>query len=331
MNTNLKTSARTDGKTGTQMNSQTNSNNLIGIVTVLYNSDDVLPDFFTSLAGQTVVRFRLYVIDNSVTDTGIRISRTLADRHGIDVHLLFNNANVGVAKGNNQGIDLALADGCSHVLLANNDTQFAPDTICLLLDAVIGGADVVATPKIMYHGEPTRLWYGGGHIDAWRMLTPHDGMKEIDYGQYNNVRHVGYAPTCFMMFDAAVFARTGRMDEQFFVYYDDTDFVWRMNALGIRIRFVPESVVLHKVSTSTGGDRSPFSLYYTNRNRVYFIRKNLQGVPKLVALCYMLTTRCVQTLLLPRAQSARLWKGVRDGFSMHIPEPVGLDTAMTRP
>jgi GT2 family glycosyltransferase len=326
MNSNLKDSDRTDDKTGTQMNSQTTSNNLVGVVTVLYNSDDVLPDFFTSLAAQTGVRFRLYVIDNSATDTGIQISRTLADRHCIDVHLLFNNANVGVAKGNNQGIDLALADGCSHVLLANNDTQFAPATIRVLLDAVSSGSDLVATPKIMYHGEPTRLWYSGGHIDAWRLLTPHYGMKEIDNGQFDKMCHVGYAPTCFMMFDEAVFARTGRMDEQFFVYYDDTDFVWRMNALGIRIRFVPESVVLHKVSSSTGGDRSPFTLYYTSRNRVYFIRKNLHGLHKLIALSYMVSTRCVQTLLLPRELSAHIWRGVRDGFGMGIPAQVRLVT-----
>ncbi len=303
---------------------------LIGIVTVLYNSDDVLPDFFTSLGAQTDIRFRLYVIDNSAADTGIRISRSLADRYGIDIHLLFNNANVGVAKGNNQGIDLALADGCNHVLLANNDTQFAPDTIRLLLEAVSGGDDLVATPKIMYHGEPMRLWYGGGHIDAWRMRTPHHGMNEMDEGQFDKVRHVNYAPTCFMIFDTAVFARTGRMDEQFFVYYDDTDFVWRMNTLRIRIRFVPESVVLHKVSTSTGGDLSPFSLYYMTRNRVYFIRKNLRGLRKVVALGYVLSTRCVQMVLLPRALSARVWKGLRDAFSMPISALVSADTAATR-
>ena len=95
---------------------------LIGIVTVLYNSDKVLEDFFTSLAAQENVHYRLYVIDNGTTDSGSRLSRELAQAHGIAAVCVFNNANVGVAKGNNQGIELALADGCTHVLLANNDT-----------------------------------------------------------------------------------------------------------------------------------------------------------------------------------------------------------------
>ena len=292
----------------------------IGIVTVLYNSDDVLADFFASLAAQVGVAFRLYVIDNSATDSGLEASKVLAARYGIDAVFVFNNANLGVAKGNNQGIELALADGCSHVLLANNDTQFGPETIRLLVAALQASGDQVAAPKIMFHDEPTLLWYGGGHIDKWTMRTPHYGLKQIDRGQFDGLAHVGYAPTCFMLIESSVFKRTGMMDEQFFVYYDDTDFVWRMSALGIRIRFEPRSVVLHKVSTSTGGERSPFTLYYTNRNRVYFIRKNLHGWHKFATLGYMLATRLPRLGLLPPALGKRGWKGISDGFKMTLPQ-----------
>jgi len=291
---------------------------LIGIATVLYNSDEVLPDFFASLAAQEAVRYRLYVIDNSATDSGLQISRELAARHGIDAVFVFNNANVGVARGNNQGIDLALADGCTHVLLANNDTAFEPATIRRLLESLQTSGDLVATPKIMYHGEPTLLWYGGGHINPWTMRTPHYGLKQVDQGQFDHLEHVGYAPTCFMMFDRVVFDRVGRMDEQFFVYYDDTDFVWRMAAKGIRLRYVPTSVVLHKVSSSTGGDYSPFSLYYTNRNRLYFIRKNMRGVRKLMVMSYMLATRLPRLCVLPRPLARRGWRGVIDGLRMPL-------------
>ncbi len=294
---------------------------LIGIVTVLYNSDDVLPDFFTSLAAQSGVRFRLYVIDNSTTDSGSQISRKLAAESGIDAVVVFNNANVGVARGNNQGIELALADGCTHVLLANNDTAFESPTVRRLLDA-LGHDELVSTPKIMYHDEPELIWYGGGRIDALTMRTPHFGMKQRDRGQFDRQTHVGYAPTCFMMIAAEVFGRVGRMDEQFFVYYDDTDFVWRMSHAGIRIRYVPESVVLHKVSTSTGGERSPFTLYYANRNRIYFLRKNLRGWRKVAALAYVLTTRVPRLGLLPPALGRRGWRGISDGFSMALPKDV---------
>lgn len=290
----------------------------IGIVTVLYNSDDVLPGFFKSLAVQQGVRYRLYVIDNSATDSGTRISRAMAEQHGIDAVCVFNNANVGVAKGNNQGIEMALADGCTHVLLANNDTEFGPTTIVDLWHALADGSERAATPKIMYFDEPELLWYGGGHINAWLMRTPHYGIKKQDRGQFDHLRRVHYAPTCFMLLERGVFDEVGLMDERYFVYTDDTDFVWRMNRRGLHIRYAPGVIVLHKVSTSTGGELSPFSLYYTNRNRIFFIRKNLRGVKKLFALGYVMATRLPRLCLLPKRLSERGWAGVRDGFALQL-------------
>jgi GT2 family glycosyltransferase len=150
------------------------------------------------------------------------------------------------------------------------------------------------------------------------MLTPHIGMLCADGSRFDTPGYTSYAPTCFMLLDSTVFARVGLMDERYFVYYDDSDFVWRMNGAGLRIRYVPQSVVRHKVSTSTGGDRSPFTLYYTSRNRIFFIRKNLRGLKRAFALTYVLTTRLVNAARLPKPLASRLWAGVKDGLRMPI-------------
>jgi GT2 family glycosyltransferase len=293
----------------------------IGIVTVLYNSDNVLPGFFASLAKQVGIRYRLYVLDNSATDSGTKISESLAAEYGIDAVCVFNNANVGVAKGNNQGIELALKDGCTQVLLANNDTEFGPSTILDLWQALDGGREQAVTPKIYYFEGDRLIWYGGGHINAWLMRSPHYGDRQTDQGQLDHQQYVHYAPTCFMLLDRAVFDKVGLMDERYFVYSDDADFVWRMNKQGLRIRYAPGALVLHKVSSSTGGGLSPFSLYYTNRNRIFFIRKNLRGVQKAFALTYVMATRIPQLGRLPKKLSERGWAGVRDGFSMKVGQP----------
>ncbi|MFM0505052.1 glycosyltransferase family 2 protein [Paraburkholderia caffeinilytica] len=291
---------------------------LIGVVTVLFNSDDVLPGFFESMARQLGVRMHLYVIDNSASDSGAVLSRKLADSHGIQTTVVFKNANVGVARGNNQGIELALQDHCDLILLANNDTEFSPTTIRTLQDAVANGSSRVATPKIMYFDTSDLIWYAGGHVNPWTMRTPHYGDGQKDLGQFDIARKVGYAPTCFMMFDARVFGEVGRMDETYFVYYDDTDFVWRMAARGIAIHYVPQSVVLHKVSSSTGGGQSPFSLRYVNRNRLYFIRKNLVGFQRVFALAYALSTRIPKLFFLPPSLASHGWRGVREGLKMEV-------------
>lgn len=297
----------------------------IGIVTVLYNSDEVLADFFASLATQEGVRYRLYVIDNGTTDSGTRLSEALAAQHGIDAVCVFNNANVGVAKGNNQGIEKALADGCSHVLLANNDTAFAPRTIVTLLEAMRETGSPAATPKIMYHGKPDMLWYAGGHTSPWVGYSVHHGDMAIDEGQFDQQGATDYAPTCFMLIERRVFEVVGLMDELYFVYFDDTDFVWRMKARGMGLLYVPSSVVLHKVSTSTGGSHSPFTMYYVNRNRLYFVVKNFRGLHRWVALAYYALTRPPRLLLVPRKAGAQGWRGVRDGIRLcaAVPDAAG--------
>lgn len=292
----------------------------IGIVTVLYGSESVLPDFFASLARQSDVRFRLYVIDNSPTSAGLDLARQLAQVHDVDTVFVFNGANLGFARGSNQGIGLAMGDGCPHILLANNDTEFGPGTLSRLRAALQGG-DMVATPKILYHGPERLIWYAGGAIQPWTMRTPHVGMRQQDTGQFDRAGRTGFAPGCFLLFDTAVFRRIGLLDETYFVYYEDADYAWRLRDSGIMIRYAPESVVVHKVSALTGGSASPFTQYYSNRNRIYFIRKNLHGMQRLVALSYVLAGRLFFLLRLPRPLAASLWKGLWDGLKLPLPTP----------
>ena len=289
----------------------------VGVVTVLYNSEEVLDDFFASLARQNDVNFKLYVIDNGATRAGIDKAERLAEQYGIDSEMVFNAANVGVAKGNNQGIALAIRDGCKYVLLANNDTDFPAKAISMLLQQLTGG-EVAATPKILFHGPDNLVWFAGGHLNPWTTSTVHHGLHCADDDQFNVPSYAAYAPTCFMLLDVSVFERIGIMDESYFVYYDDTDFVWRLNAAGMRICYVPSSVVMHKVSSSTGGGDSPFSVYYTNRNRIYFIRKNLRGLQFLSAMFYVLLTRISVRARLQKPLAGRLWAGVKDGLRMTV-------------
>lgn len=290
----------------------------VGIVTVLYASEAVLPGFMASLAKQTDTRFRVYFIDNSPSDTGLQLARSLAANAGIDAVFKFGHGNVGIARGNNLGIELALADGCSHILLANNDVEFGAATLAGLLQALnVSGAPAV-TPKFYYHGTDRMLWYAGGSINRWTMRVIHNGMHRKDVGQFDHITSAQFAPACFALLRADVFSAIGNFDEKYFVYYEDTDFAWRMNRHGMNFVFTPRIVVSHKVSALTGGPLSVFTLYYTNRNRIYFIRKNLRGFNKLCALTYVLAGRIPTLLRLEPAKSKRAWRGVFDGLTMRV-------------
>jgi GT2 family glycosyltransferase len=289
---------------------------VVGVVTVLYQSDDVLEDFFASLQVQEGVSLKLYVSDNSATDSGSVLAKALGEHSGIDTQIVFNNANAGVARGNNQGIAMALADGCEYVLLANNDVEFRdPATISKLVIPLSQGASFASIPKIFYHGT-NRIWCAGGSFSPLKAITTHIGEGDDDRGQFDAPAFTEYAPTCFMMLHHSVFERVGMMDEKYFVYYDDADFVWRMNHQNIHLLYVPVAQVAHKVSFSTGGGESPFSLFYCTRNRLYFSRKNLGFPRSLIAQSYSLLAMLVKYPRFTPAGRKSVLRGIAAGMRL---------------
>ena len=98
----------------------------IGIVTVLYNSAGVLPEFFETLGTQRYTNFILYIVDNKSPDDSLAVARKLCASARFETVVIENEENYGVAKGNNIGIKAALRDGCDRVLLSNNDIVLVP-------------------------------------------------------------------------------------------------------------------------------------------------------------------------------------------------------------
>src|ERR1700744_1410575 len=97
----------------------------LGLVTVLYKCDDVLEGFFKSLSLQDFRDYHLYLIDNSPSlHTDLLVSN-LINEYPITAYThIKNDQNVGVARGNNQGIELSLIENSEYVLLLNNDIEF---------------------------------------------------------------------------------------------------------------------------------------------------------------------------------------------------------------
>ena len=82
----------------------------LGLVTILYKSDDVLEDFFRSLSLQTYRDFTLYMVDNSASpETDSVISACLKKYSIPQFEYIDSKANIGVAAGNNIGIKIGRA------------------------------------------------------------------------------------------------------------------------------------------------------------------------------------------------------------------------------
>ena len=244
----------------------------IGVVTVTYNSADVLPDFLRCLSAQTHTDFLLFVIDNASHDGTVELLQAYNDSRLV---IVANPDNRGVAEGNNQGIRRALEAGCFSVLLVNNDTEFDE----ALLEHLASGLERyrcdMTCPKILFFDEPDRIWAAGGFFQprlGYRAL--HYGEGEIDQGQFDETRQVTYTPTCCVLIRAELFEKIGLMDARYFAYVDDTDFMYRALKGGFRLFYQADDRLFHKVGRLTGGRESPFTIRYATRNQAFFALKH---------------------------------------------------------
>lgn len=188
-----------------------------------------------------------------------------------DVVSIRSNVNEGFSAGNNIGINYALENGYKNILLLNNDTVIAEDMIRLLRENVT--INNICVPKMFYYYEPYKIWYGGGCINKKTGNAEHYNWNVINDNSIDTIENCTFASGCCMMVSSATFELVGLLAEDYFMYCEDTDFCIRLAEAGIKIKYMPEAVLWHKVGGSTKGYDSPFSTYYMTRNRLNYVKK----------------------------------------------------------
>jgi GT2 family glycosyltransferase len=287
-------------------------------VTVTYNGGTVLKGFLACCFAQTGVNFQLIIIDNASTDNTREI---LSETRNTHVTVILNDENVGVAAANNQGIEMARRAGADHILLINNDTEFGPTLFVDLIASLSKSGAAAITPLIPFFDKPDKIWYGGGRFLNWRGgISFHNHFMKDVAVMPAAVFKTDYAPTCCMVFKCSVFDQIGYMDEQYFVYWDDVDFCWRMREAGLAIICDPRLTLMHKVSVSTGGGESDFSIRYIYRNHMLFLRKYRSRIFRFYVLM-ILAIKAFLRLALGKTDHRRLRlqiAALKEGLNMDI-------------
>lgn len=244
----------------------------IGIVTVTFNSQAVLPDFFASLDRQTHTNFVLIAVDNASVDNTL----ALLEKHRSDRQVVIaNSSNLGVAAANNQGIRAAVGAECEYVMLLNNDVTFERDMFAKLVEGLSAHTCSMTVPMMYFQDPPDRIWAaGGGFRPALGFSVYHRHAHEEDSPESKRAKRIDYTPTCSVLIRREVFAEVGLMDERYFVYCDDVDFMFRARQAGIPMFFIPDAKLWHKVNALSGRE-SDFTYFYGARGRALFLYKHL--------------------------------------------------------
>ncbi len=229
----------------------------VAAIVLSYNGRDDVLSCARWLLASDYPRLRVLVVDNASADDTVA---AVAERFPACT-LLRNDRNLGFAGGCNVGIANALDAGDEFVLLVNPDTEGASDLVARLVAfmeshprAGVVGPKTHST-QAMPDGSPKLLYKG-----AWRRTLPLrqriPGIESGDAGGDDEPRRTDYVWGHAMMLRAEALRRTGPLDPEFFMYYEDLDLCRRMEAAGYEVWCDPRAVIRHDAPDGARGLRS---------------------------------------------------------------------------
>ena len=298
----------------------THSPDIVTAVIVAHDGAAWLPRVMDALAKQTRPVQRVVAVDTGSTD---RSGSMLAQAFGRAAVFGMDRATgygVAVAKAlrhrsANAHVPLSGSsreDRTEWIWLLHDDSEPAPDALQrLLAGAREAPQAAVFGPKIMDWSDRDILLEAGTTIDrAGRRITGIE-PREVDQGQHDGDRDVVAVSSAGMLARRDVWDQVGGFDPGLRLFREDTDFCWRVQAAGYRVRVITGAVVYHVEATARNrrdASASPRRRRQDRRNALLVLTGNLPGGPMLSALAGNLVLSALRTtfFLLAKRPAAAL-------------------------
>lgn len=266
----------------------------IGVVIVSYKTGRLVTELLDSLPNNfSEFCSKIIIVDNCSGDDSAEqiLSWIELNSFSSKVELVISQMNGGYSFGNNLGIKTLQysKEMPDYVLLLNPDTLVTNSTFSSLVNFMdsnplvgIAGSQLISTegdiqcsafrfPSILSElSSALKLGVLDRLLSKWT-ITPR-------YVKAHPER-VGWVAGASMMIRREVFDEIGLMDDEYFLYFEETDFCLQAHRNGWECWYVPDSVVTHYVGQSTGvisGDkqRRRRPKYWFESRQRYFLKNH---------------------------------------------------------
>jgi len=192
----------------------------------------------------------IFVIDNASADN----SAELVQKKYPQINLIANKENLGFAKANNQALKQASG---KYILLLNPDTEIQAGALKVLIDFLDHNlqAGVIAPQLLNTDGSVqmscrafpsfigmlseltgvSRFMPAGSKLRSYKMLDwQHDTERQVDQPE----------GACLLV-RKELFDQVGLFDEEYFMLFEEVDWLFSVRKVGWQIWFTPTAKVIH--------------------------------------------------------------------------------------
>ncbi|WP_442498659.1 glycosyltransferase family 2 protein [Methylobacter sp. sgz302048] len=241
----------------------------VTVIIVNWNGGTLLDECLASLAQQSYPPTQVLLMDNGSTDGSAQRARQMP---GITVRFLGDN--FGFAAANNRALSECDTE---FVALLNPDASPGKDWLMNLVNAAQACPGVAAFGSRQMNQRFPKVIDGLGDVYHVSGLVWRNGYGRTERAA-DAVPDMIFSPcACAALYRREALVNTGGFDEDFFCYVEDVDLGFRLRLAGYSAMYVPDAVVYHAGSASTGGQHSDFSVYHGHRNLVWTYIKNMPG------------------------------------------------------
>ena len=244
----------------------------VAVIVVNWNGRQFLEHCLAALMAQTVTPWEIFVVDNASSDDSLSIVRQFSS-----IRLIALDENAGFAGGNNLALKKVSAEA-EWIALLNPDAYPEPRWLQALLESSRRQIDFDIFGSRLINAENPAVLDGIGDVYHVSGLVWRNGHGDFQAEGGEKEREIFSPCAAAAMYRRSAMDAAHGFDEDYFCYVEDVDLGFRMRLAGHRCLYVPDSVVHHVGSGTTGGQHSDFSLYHGHRNLVWTFVKDMPGV-----------------------------------------------------
>jgi GT2 family glycosyltransferase len=244
---------------------------LISIIIINWNGKKWLKNCLNSLDGQTYKNFEIIFVDNASTDDSVEYVRENFPK----VKIVQNKKNLGFAGGNNIGLKHAKGD---YILLLNNDTWVEKNFLSKFIksfDEIPNLGSVQS--KIALMNTPKKLDAVGSYWTDSSFLYYYGYGKDASLTKYNKPMPFFSNKGASMLIRRDLINKIGLFDDDFWCYYEETDFCHRAWIAGYECWYYPKAVAYHAVGGTSFQLDNAYIQFHNFKNKMLSFVKNFEA------------------------------------------------------
>lgn len=259
------------------------------IIIVNYNCSKDTIDTIKSLDKFDKSIFDIFLVDNYSSNEDINY---LKQNIKEDIIFFELKSNLWFAWWNNIAIKNALDKWYNYIFLLNPDTIVEDEKFFEIIENEILKENAwISWPLIKYYPEKDKIYFAWWEVNKFTWLTKMIGKKEVDIWQYTENKEYDFITWCAMIIRSEVFNKIWFLPEEYFLYFEETDFCLKAKNNWFKVVFTPKTYIYHKVSTSIWYLSNVY-LYYMVRNFKIFWNKYVKNIYKPVFYLYYIFVWC---------------------------------------